>query len=366
MNRTKAIKEFRESYVKNICNETLTNLDCYYLNNKEQFKNDFELSFKNACQNICAAQNDGCLGEINYLVLCMLRTKIAKNDFSFIYKACNYAWLLDIGQFNAGIYYADFPFSYYLEMQNKLLKEYRRYIGKIVPQDISVIMQEHSSKFMQYVSNIAKYNILELVSWDEFQKIKRAPKFEIHVGEYLDYFEPIYFEDNNKNYEEITKKFSEKTKIDFSFKDLKGIDFRNRNFIQSNLRFCDLRNSNFSGCNYSYSVLIGSTMENSNLSGVNFSYCLLNEVNFKNCNLENSLFTKSIAYCGLEYPNFWDTVGYLPINFEGSNLRNTDFVGADLKGAVFDNANLEGSVFSKDQIEYLSLNKKQLNNIKVV
>ena len=123
---------------------------------------------------------------------------------------------------------------------------------------------------------------------------------------------------NDKNKEKLKGQFF--YDIDFRGAELKGLDFREKNF----------ENPNFEGCN---------------LEGVLFGKGSVRNANFKGANLQGAEFTLCVA----EYSDF-----------RGADLQSAVFVRAFAKESYFGGANLEGSTFAEAELDRASFRKANL------
>lgn len=366
MNREEVLEHLRKQDLADISNKYLLSLESVFQQQKNFLSDEFERSFVQACEKLESVQKKKIFYNASYLVLTMLRTKIVSGDFRCVWKVCNQLWLLDPQQMDVGEYQCDFVWQYYLTMQEELNQARKRYVGKTITADTTVLMLEEAPKFMQYISKIAQNRIRKLTETDIFSSLRKNASFQIQVGEYLGEIENIYTENRDKNFNQIAQRFQQKNGDDLCYEDLRGTVLQNADLSESDLRFSDLRNSDFSGSSFRYSRLVGCIFEDCQLPQVDFRYCLINQANFVRSNLESANFARGVGYAGLENDQQWDCAGYLPINFSQANLKGVCFADANLNGAIFSNSIMENTIFSATQIQYLDLTEQQKNNIEVV
>jgi len=136
---------------------------------------------------------------------------------------------------------------------------------------------------------------------------------------------------SNKYHLEILKKGAEQWNCwreenpeetpDFSWANLPGMDLRNYNFENANLKLAFCKKCNFTDANF----------QNSNLYGANLELTNCTNSNFSGANLEGALIKNAIL--------------------KNSNLSNCNFRLANLEGSIFEGADLSGSKKLKiDQI----------------
>jgi uncharacterized protein YjbI with pentapeptide repeats len=127
---------------------------------------------------------------------------------------------------------------------------------------------------------------------------------------------------SNKNHLEILKKGAQKWNSwrrenpeeipDFSWANLPGMDLKNYNFENANLKLAFCKSCNFTGVNF----------ENSNLYGANLEHTNCTNSNFNGANLEGALIKDAILI-NSKLSN---------CNFRLANLEGTNLQGADLSG----------------------------------
>ncbi|NIP30954.1 MAG: hypothetical protein GTN99_06435 [Candidatus Dadabacteria bacterium] len=99
---------------------------------------------------------------------------------------------------------------------------------------------------------------------------------------------------------------------DFSWANLPGMDFKNYNFENANLKLAFCKNCDFSGANLKNSNLYGANLEHANCTGSDF----------QGANLEGALFKDAVLVdANLSQCNF------RLANMEGSDLRGADLTG---------------------------------------
>lgn len=162
---------------------------------------------------------------------------------------------------------------------------------------------------------------------------------------------------NSKNLERNLSSSNLK-KGNFSFSDLRRIDFTNSNLEGSFFKKADLRQANFEAA-----YLKRTNLSETTLNEAIFKYAHLENANFSSNNLhlkdvkfqyaylqgakfEGTIFDKNVAFDDaiLDGAKFINAT-LKKVSFKRSKLQKAKFFGADLKGADFEGADLEGADF---------------------
>lgn len=374
MNRIEALAQFKETTVKDICNERLLSLEKYFVENKDSLVQGFVESFRQICIKIKDAQSSNKKGRIGYITYSMMRTAIYENKYTYLVEAFDEQWFLDFEPC-CSAYDAGWAFGFMDGLRTGLEVKRKQYLGNIVTSDVENIIQAEARKFNEYVVALARYAIPEAVLIKEFQEIEREDELEIRVDEYRDASDIVFKDDiREKDPENIKEWLKEKLEDEYPHEVFRSLDLRDGDYGNNDLRYADFSGSDLSGSKLNGCTLIGTRFTGANLNAVNLSDSVLYGADFKGCNLKNAVFYQVEAAYGVENPSLWERPGFNGISFEGAELEGADFEGADLKGAVFAGANLKSvnfsgaslkdAVFLKKDAEYLDLNKAQQREIK--
>lgn len=119
--------------------------------------------------------------------------------------------------------------------------------------------------------------------------------------------------------------------VDFSSKDLRGVDFVDCEFESCNLSSAIIEKTGFKSCRFTDSKMMGLRFDTVNT--------FLLEMAFSKCNLSMSIFS------GLQLKE---------TNFDHCDLTSCDFVEANLEAALFEGSNLAGALFESTNLKMAS------------
>ena len=348
-----------EIFIKNAnirLNESLLKTEALFSANKRIWFGDFAVHFVDICAKLKKWQTEGSISAISYLEYTMLYTNIINRRCIaevFVYDEKCY---LDKNQRFVGEYDISFIFVYFCELWDKLLSERKRYVGKVASHEVTAFMLKAVSKFFSYLTNIARFAIVDLTNTPLFADIEKSAEFMMIVGQYMTGIEPIYVECKAKNTKKLVDWFHEQLYGKYIFGDYSFLDFSGKVFVNSDFRYARFQNAVLINSSFDSCMLIGANFRNSNMQGCRLENCSLYESDFSYATLINSSFCGSQARAGLLDDKEWWSVGFLPVsfrcadltnaNFAGANLTGADFTGATLDGADFTGATLDGAVFN--------------------
>lgn len=373
VNRTDALQQFKETYVKEKSNEKLLLLEKYFQGHKDDLIPAFVESFRLICLKVKEMQLKKEKGKIGYITYSMLRTAIAERKHTYLLEAFNENWFLDFEECYAQ-YDASWAFSYLEALRTELEEKRKLYFGTIVTSDIENMIQAEAGKFNEYVISLARYAMPKAVGLKEYQEIDKEEELEVRVGEYRDMSEVVYKEDiREKDPEEIREWLNEKLEDEYSFEAFRNLDLQNGDYKNIGLSYADFSRCNFSKSKMTGCVLIGTKFNGGLMEEVDLSGSLIYGADFSRCNLKKAVFYRVEGADGLQDQSGWERPGFLGVSFEGADLEGADFEGADLKGAVFIGANLKNvnftgadlknAIFSEKDAGRLDLDKLQIQTI---
>jgi BTB/POZ domain-containing protein KCTD9 len=326
MLKSEAMKLFNEKYVEEIHNTKITELRDYIEKNIEFIELEIIKSFKSICQKIINMQSEGLKKEIGFINYSLLRSQLIQNKDLFFINAYNEDWYIDKVECE-DIYNANWAFKYLHEFEQIILKESRKYVGKIQKYDIKKIKLEKVNFYIPYIIAVGRKAFEKVELLEEYSQIKKDKRFEIRMGEYLDYSEVVYFNDIIDKNDEITKKQLENKK----------------EIVKRYIRYADM---NLEQGNYDYSQFIYTEFLKCNLENSKFNFNNLQGVKFVECNLTNSMFENGLM---------------LGSDFSNSDLKNSRLNNVN-EGAVFETKIIESILFKKNNFTGVDLSNSSIRN----
>ncbi len=374
MNRTDALRHFKETYVKEKSNEKLFLLEEYFQEHKDCLSIAFVESFRQACIKIKEMQLKKEKGKIGYITYSMLRTGIAEGKADYLLEAFDKHWFLDFEECHAG-YDAGWAFGFLNGLRTELEEKGKLYIGAVVASDVGNIIQSEAGKFNEYVISLARYAMPLAIALDEYKEIDKEEELEVRVGEYRDISEVVCKEDTGvKNSEKIREWLNERLEDEYSFEVFRGLDLQAGDYNHSDLSYADFMGSNLSKSRMTGCILVGTKFSGGFLEGADLSGSLIYGADFSHCSLKGAVFCGAEGAEGLHDRLYWERPGYTGVSFKGAELEGADFKKADLKGAVFigadlknvnfTEADLKNAVFLKKDSGLLNLDELQIRDIK--
>ena len=140
-------------------------------------------------------QEAGLKDEIAYISLSLLRTKMLSGEYQIRLDAYHQGWYLDRIECS-GIYEVGHFYGRLDEFMKLLVKMRQETFVNLTFGEINEHFFRESQYYFFTVSEFIRTALKEAVKTEEFQKIKRAPVFCIHFGEFQDSLAIVYKEDH--------------------------------------------------------------------------------------------------------------------------------------------------------------------------
>ena len=332
--------------INNMRNEYLLKTEELFVANKNRWFADFSGHFRDICIKIRKWQDESVLPAISYLEYTMLYSNFINRRYVadiFVYGDKSY---LDKSQRWIGAYDISFLFVYFNELWDKLLSERKYYVGKVSAREITYFMLRALSDFYSYLTSIIRFTILSFADESPIANIDKNESFIANVGDYMAKTEPVYKEKKYKDAKKLIDWFGEQLYSKYIFGDYAGLDFSEKVFSNTDLRFARFSGAALKDTNLGGSSLIGANFRNADMERCRLDNCTIKEADFSNATLKNASFRYTRAKVGLTNEKEWEFVGFLPTIFRNADLTNADFTGADLTGADFSGAVLIGANFN--------------------
>lgn len=368
MNREEAMSTFQENVVNPTWNQVLFHLDERFRQNALVWGQDFFVHLVKAFEKICELQNQEKLGEINYIFITFLRTNLLEKRMELSIYAADKNWWFDEKIQQVGVFPCSYIFQPYYDCFLSFNQLRKKYVGKIIEEDIWHMQQEEGKNLLCYIERVSKLQRGKIQENNSFKKIKKGSEIKIYVGEHMDLGYLVYFERLEKRTveeeEELQKNILEKKEEILCLEDLRRLQIKSLDLKGSDFRLSNLSDSELNQVDLSYSLLIGTIFSHCQLNRSNFRHSILNEADFSHCNLIGACFARIEANEGLINQKIWEYPSYFPIRFQYADLKNADFTRSKLNGADFSYANLENADFSGCSLENANFNEAILKNTK--
>jgi len=255
-------------------------------------------------------------------------------------------WYLDEGQRKIGEYDISSLFVHFDELWDNLLSHRKRYIGKVSSQEVTSFMIQVLPKFYSYLTNIARFAIIDFVDEEPFTNIVKNDVFKVRVGDYMAKTESVFTLKKNKNADTLADWFSDKLRCEYNFEDCSDLDFSLRDFSNTVFRYVSFRRAILNYATLKSCSLIGTSFYNAQMENCRLCNSAIFEADFSNANMKNASLFNARGRAGLQNKKEWRHVGFLPVSFRGADLTGADFKWANLSGADFSGATLTGANFT--------------------
>lgn len=337
--------------------------------NKAKFKKMFIQNFKEVCDII---NENYSKMEVGFIMYNSLVSKFLNGDYSYCIYIYDKDWYMN-GDIKVYDFNVRFVFDYFEKLWEEIIKDSKKYVGKINHTDVQNLMIKFIPKFNRYVAIIMREAICEATELVQYKDLRKADTFNLQVGEFYESCDIIHMEHKNKNEEKIKEWLKQKKESEYCFEDFSKIDFQSFDFQQIDLRFCDFRRSILNKADFSYSVLSGAKFKDTTLVGSNLSFCFINGTDFRNADLTGSNFESTMCCAGINDKYYELVLGLKNAVFDGAILRNVSFKNANFEninftkaiidGTSFSNAKLYKCVFTEEQAKNLELSAQQRHDI---
>lgn len=370
MTREEALRHWLDTAVADKRMELMLALHQEVLAHRDKLTGEWIESFKQLCADIRRMQDEKRKGKIKYIHYSILRSQILIGDHRCRIAAYDAQWHGDTSTCTAE-YEAGWAFAKLDEFKRHLSETSKKYVGKLLPADVAVVVQRDIVWYTAYVIKLARYALREAVRTDEFAAIDKEDEQFIYVGEHQDRGELVYrYEARTKDVETLKEMFSDSNRSEYVYEVFRGANLSGMYFQLLNLSFGDFSESTLAGSLCLGCALIGADFHGANLQGADLSNNILHGASFREANLQSAKLEHIKA--GMSFPSqdqlhippFMETsfagANLEQASFRGAELRGADFRGAVLKGTSFADADLAGAMFRASDAKRLDLSAEQL------
>ncbi|MCM3170792.1 pentapeptide repeat-containing protein [Paenibacillus sp. MER 99-2] len=352
MNKEEALTHFNQVVLEPAIHYALSTLRTYVVEHREELIQAFVESIRQLCIQAKMDQEQQGKSSVAFIHCSMLRMSLVNGSYAYLLEAYSEDWYWDsIGCFHE--YDATWAFAPLNELQDSLIVEMKRYGGKLNASDAERMILQAAGQFNAFVMTIARMAVPHILNLPEMQALDRSDRFQIRVGEYKDYSEPVHIrEGDHRNIQHLRKKISTADGLENAYGDYTSLSLPEGSFDHVDVRYSDFSDADFRKCSFINSVLIGTKWHRSNLSETDLRGSVLTDASFRGCNLKGANLSETSD--GGNGDGFATTsLGLQGISFERANLENADLRGANLAQADFKEANLTGAqVWIHDRDKY--------------
>ncbi len=345
-------EDFRNEYIE-INNRALLGANAYYFSHLEELTSLFGQGLEAACRRVREMQDCG-YGEITYMEVTMLRTRLLMQDYRIPIMVYGTKWYADPQQAQAGEVCGDEIFRYYHEMMKEtesLVKKYRAKLPKRMLQNCQSLS---AANFWKYAEMACRRAVMGFST----QGMQISDMFCVRACEYMGYgrvcrrFTPEMERDERKKW------FDKKEEESYRFRDYRGLDFSGWDFGGLDLSGCDFRGCILDGCHFEEANLDGAWFCDSSMKEASLAGAWVPGARFDGANLEKAVLTGAHSVCMIN-DSTWTRPDCEWASFGGCVLREADLTFSAMEGADFRGADLDGAVLNEIHKEYYELDDRQ-------
>lgn len=348
-------------------------LEDFFQASKDTLAEDFRKSFQVICQQLQQQQSLQHKGPIGHITFSMLRTELLKGRHHYLVEGTDEEWFFDLYPIIT-TYDASWALGFLEQFIQELSVYSKTFMGVISQADIEQIKLKEATHFHQYIINLARYALPDIVRCPEYLALQREIAVEIRIGEFMDINEVVYSEDfSQRDIEEVKAWLDQKLEDEYPYEVFNQLNLANGHYEGLDMRYAFFQKTNLAHSQMRDCLLIGANLRDSQLMGTDLSFSSIHEADFSNSQLQGANFQQAQGASGLADRQKWEMPGYLPVrftganlegaNFELANLRGASFIGANVSNTHFAGANLERAIFSKQAQEHLKLDPFQTASV---
>lgn len=343
MNKAEAIVHLQQEILEPVLKDHLSSLRVYIMEHQNSLIQSFVESMRQLCLKAELAQQELGKEPISILHCSMLRTSILDGSYTCLLEAYSDQWYWDEVEC-LHTYDATWAFQSLTPLKELLHIEMRRYGGVLNASDAERMMLQSAGRFNAYVTAIARLAVPHMLNLKEMERLHRGDQFQIRVGEYKDWSEPVYVRDYRyRDIQNIRKKLTLAEGLECAYADYTSLSLTEGLFDHVDIRYSDFSLADLSKSDLRGAVLIGTRWEQSDLSGADLRGALLMDTVFRECSLLGANLCDVSDGASMEFHE--GVLGLQGICFAGANLE-----GANLKGAQLFHADFQGARLSQAQI----------------
>ncbi|WP_179945167.1 hypothetical protein [Paenibacillus durus] len=185
IDRDAMLQDFLEKHVLEGWLGDLSLIEQYVEEHNEQIEADLLNAFEAVCEKALLQQRAGMKGDIQYMYISLLRTRLLENQAYYRIDAHDANWFLDPVDC-AELWSADFVYRPLFNRMAGLEEMKRDYARQITSMDIEQIQQIEAVKYHLLTLQFLKTMIPALITSPKLEELAKAEPFTLSAGEYRD------------------------------------------------------------------------------------------------------------------------------------------------------------------------------------
>ncbi|QDY83667.1 hypothetical protein FQU75_09790 [Paenibacillus polymyxa] len=185
MDRDAALQDLLEKHVFTEWLQDLALIENNFLSRQQAIADELMAALESLCQLATVQHEQGRKGEIRYIYISLLRTRVMKNKAIYRIDAYDENWFLD-GAECAVEWSADFIFQPLFNRMAKLEQLKSNYARKITTMDIEQIQQIEAIKYHLLTVEFLKSQMPVFVASPSLARMPKAEVCTIFAGEFRD------------------------------------------------------------------------------------------------------------------------------------------------------------------------------------
>lgn len=363
MDRSTALQHFREQEVIPLLNHQLDLLEASFYHEQTELIEGVLASFRQLCSRIRHLQDRNEQRAIGYIHYSLLRTQMLERSYLYMIEAYSAEWYTDDSEVRC-TYDASWAYAPLGGMMTLLEQKRKRYIDSIHSADVERMVLELVPFFHQYVKALLRLALPEATQMSEYQGILKNSRLFIRTGEYKDFSESLYIEDQEarKDEELVEQLLQADENSPYVYENLRQFiqphfEVEKRDLRYNDFSYSELRNSRFYEC-----ILIGCRWQHAILNESSFEDCLLTDADFRYSQLADASFRGASGHAKRKGEE--RSPGLCGLHFEHACLNGADFTDTqDFEHAYFEGASLEGARVPQKYSQSWKLSQAQFDSI---
>ncbi|MDY8024493.1 hypothetical protein [Paenibacillus polymyxa] len=185
MDRDAALQDLLEKHVFTEWIHDLALIENNFLTRQQAIEDELIAALESLCQLATLQHEQGRKGDIRYIYISLLRTRVMKNKAVYRIDAYDENWFLDETEC-AVEWSADFVFEPLFNRMTKLEKLKSDYARKITTMDIEQIQQIEAVKYHLLTVEFLKSQMPVFIASPSLERMPKANACTIFAGEYRD------------------------------------------------------------------------------------------------------------------------------------------------------------------------------------
>lgn len=346
-------ENFEQEYDE-IKNESLLLTNSYYFSHMDFLADSFRNAMKEACAQVRQMQERG-LGDVEYMEVTMLRTRLMKQDFRAPILVYGPDWYADLGQREAGAADVEPIYSFYRDMLRATSRLVKKYRSKLPERILEECMCQMAEPYWNYVELACRQAVMGFTP----EGMRITDDFRIRCCEYMGFGTVCRRHTPAMTLKEMQLWFDKREDEEvYRFRDYRGLDFSGWSFAGMDLTGCDFSRCNLENCDFSGADLTGAWFYDSWMNDACMEEAWLPGARFHRADLENATFEGAYSACEIN-DGLWLRPDNERASFLGANLKYVDFTFSSIECADFSGAVMDGAIMNDGHREFYQLDERQ-------